>query len=216
MYSHCCDAEIFKDTHTGDCVCTECGIVLEDRPLTYQWHDGEDVYNELDGYEKKFESVLENIHAPTFWLSECKDIFGTISEKMKVGIHGIYAIVCIVSKECDKYSEIISACYDISAAKIRKMISRIVGLRLQKNINVDVFFQIGYNLALKFQDINELITIFQKCLQTINQTPIAISCALYCLYYNFDVQHTAHVNNINKETIKKAITKVKILLKEQD
>ena len=210
MVSRCCNAEIVTDYTSGDIICTECGLVEEEKLMMYQYHDGEEIHDINENFNKACTNLLLSVNAPMGWLSECVDLYNRLSwtscERLNV-----IAIICVVSKQPDMYLQHHFQMY-AKSKKMLKTISRI--FQDTTTTKEQVYFRVAHSVGLTFAQITEAHVVFKRAIRDINQTPTAIACAVLVNEYAIDIDNISTYNGLNVQTVRKALGKLKILLKD--
>ena len=140
MTSKCCNAETITDYTLGDIVCTECGLVEEEKILLYQYHDGEEIRDDNEEFIKACTNLLRSVNAPEGWLSECIDLRNILSWTSCERLN-IVAIVCAVSKQPYAYLQHHFPMYTKSK-KMFNIMSQI--FQRTATTNEQVYFSVGY------------------------------------------------------------------------
>ena len=200
--SRCCSADTITDYTSGDTVCTQCGLVLEERLTIHQYNTHETIHDDDEYFVNMCSELLASVQAPSGWLVDCMVIRDRLLQKsIRIDITFCVAIICVVSQQSDLYAESFKG---VSSSKtIKDRISRIY---LETgNVNSNIFARIGRSLGLSMKDISDLGVFYNMCTSQINQSPVAISCAVYVYHHELDIQFVARLNGIHVVTIRKAL-----------
>ena len=195
MTSKCCNEYIVTDYTSGDCICTECGLVVESHLM-----DTHDSVEEQSDISQLFENALLKYNCPSTSLKECLNMYAKIGDKNCVN-----AIVLHVNKLTDP---------NVSKNKCRRVEE--FSQQKLKSSNVSLLKHMGYSHGLLYKDIDNLLNHINdfNVFNRINRKPTIIICALLHLVHHIPIPQLSESHSVSIFSIRKTVFDLKALLKE--